>query len=185
MLGMGVRMEEDIKLVSRFKNKDMAAYDEIFSKYYKPVSYYIFKMVYNKEIAEDITQDTFIKVYKALGNVDDNVRLSSWIYRIAHNACIDYIRKNKSTLELLDNAKEICDLNRGPEQQFMNKELHDKIVRVMGKINSRYRSVLILRDYNDLSYKDISIVLKCSESAIKSLIHRARLEFQKVFEAVD
>ncbi|MFZ5351911.1 MAG: RNA polymerase sigma factor [Bacillota bacterium] len=178
-------MDEDSKLVQRFKSKDFTAFDEIFSRFYKPIFYYIYKMTYNTDIAEDITQDTFVKVYKALSNMDDSLKLSAWIYRIAHNACVDYLRKNKVSFELIDNIKEACSEVNEPEQGFINKELQLRIIKVMKRINSRYRSVLVMRDYNNLSYNEIACILKCSESAVKSLIHRARQEFQKVFAEVD
>lgn len=174
-------------LVRRFKAKDLKAFDEIFTIYYKPIYFFIYKMVCNEYTAEDITQDTFVKIYKGLSKAEDDIKLSPWIYRIAHNACIDYIRKHKLTFKLLDNVNyenEIKDIKGGdnPETNYINIELRDKINKVMMKLNSRYKTVLILRDYNDLSYKDIAEILGLSEAAIKSLIHRARLEFQKKFK---
>ncbi len=178
-------MSEEIRLVSRFKNKDMGAFDEIFTRFYKPIYYYVFKMVYSTETAEDIAQDTFIKVYKNLANIDEQIKLSSWIYKIAHNSCIDYLRKNKISFELIDNISYTDKEENEPENKYLNKELYSKIRAAMLKINSKYRAVLILRDYNGLSYKEISVILGCSEAAVKSLIHRARQDFQKIYKGVD
>lgn len=174
-------------LVKRFKNKDLKAFDDIFSRYYKPIYYFICKMVHDKDTAEDITQDCFVKVFKGLSKVDDNIKLSPWIYRIAHNACIDYIRKHKSSFELIDNVdyeEDFQDVGGedNPEANYLNVELRNKIDKTMKKLNSRYKTIIILRDYNDMSYKDIGQILGLSESAVKSLIHRARLEFQKIFK---
>lgn len=179
-----VTVEEDIKLVKRFKDKDQTAFDIIFSKYYKQIYYFLYKMVYSTEVAEDIAQDTFIKVFKNLRGVDEKIKLSSWIYKIAHNTCIDYLRKNKVSFELIDNIKYEDIKENEPENNYMNKELHNRIIKVMLKLSRKYRTVLVLRDYNKLSYREISIILGCSESAVKSLIHRARQEFQKVFQEV-
>jgi RNA polymerase sigma-70 factor (ECF subfamily) len=178
-------MCEDEKLIARFKSRDISAFDEIFSKYYKPIYYYVYKMLYNSEVAEDITQDTLIKVYKNLSSVDETIKFSSWIYKIAHNSCIDYIRKNKINFELIDNVKYLDKEENEPENKYLNKEMHNKIKKVMLKIGSKYRAILILRDYNDLSYKEISVILGCSESAVKSLIYRARQEFQRTYKGVD
>ncbi|MGB7606467.1 MAG: RNA polymerase sigma factor, partial [Lutisporaceae bacterium] len=133
------------------------------------------------------TQDTFVKVFKGLSKVETDIKLSPWIYRIAHNACIDHIRKHKITFELLDNVNyenDIKDIkgDDNPEVNYINIELRDKINKVMMRLNNRYKTVLILRDYNDLSYKNIAEILGLSEAGIKSLIHRARLEFQKIFK---
>jgi RNA polymerase sigma-70 factor (ECF subfamily) len=174
-------------LVKRFKSKDLKAFDEIFSAYYKPIYYFIYKMVHNTDTAEDITQDTFVKVYKGLSKAADDIKLSPWIYRIAHNACIDYLRKHKASLELIDNVnyEEDAQESKGsdnPEVSYLNIELRNKINKTMMKLNNRYKTVLILRDYNDLPYKDIGQILGLTEAAVKSLIHRARLEFQKIFK---
>ncbi|OGO77734.1 MAG: hypothetical protein A2Y23_02210 [Clostridiales bacterium GWB2_37_7] len=165
----------------------MKAFDEIFAKYHKPIYYYIYKMVSSCEAAEDITQDTFVKVYKNLGKVDDSINLSPWIYKIAHNTFIDYTRKNKVRFEPLDNINYESHLldnikADNPETSYINMELRNKINRTMMKLNSRYKSVLILRDYNNLSYKEVGMILELKETAVKSLIHRARLEFQKIFK---
>lgn len=179
-------MEDDSLLVRQFKNKDMKAFDQIFSKYHKSIYYYIYKMAFNAEVAEDITQDTFVKVYKHLNKVDDHVKLSTWIYKIAYNTFIDFTRKNKVTFELIDNVEydnKAFESNQdNPEESYMNKELKNKINRTMQKLNNRYKSVLILREYNNLSYKEVASILELSETAVKSLIHRARLEFQKIFK---
>ncbi len=174
-------------LVKRFKGKDLKAFDEIFTIYYKPIYFFIYKMVYNADTAEDITQDTFVKIYKGLSKVDTDIKLSPWIYRIAHNACIDYIRKHKITFELIDNVNYENDIkevkwDNNPEANYLNTELRDKINKVIMRLNDRYKTVIILRDYNDLPYKDIAEILNLSEAGIKSLIHRARLEFQKLFK---
>lgn len=178
-------MSEDIELVKRFKKRDIHAFDDIFSKYYKPVYYFIYKMIYNKTAADDIAQDTFLKVFKSLKDTNEQVKLSTWIYRIAHNTCIDYMRKNRTSLEMIDNVDYEDTPLHDPETCFLNAETKDRIKNVMHRINSRYRMILILRDYNDLSYREIADVLKLSESCVKSLIYRARQEFQRLYGEVE
>lgn len=177
---------DDSLLVKRFKSKDMEAFDQIFNKYHKSIFYYIYKMAFNTEVAEDITQDTFVKVYKHLSKADDDIKLSTWIYKIAYHTFIDYTRKNKVTFELIDNVEyenpAFTSNQDNPEATYLNVELRNKINKTMQKLNSRYKSVLTLREYNNLSYKEIAAILDLSETAVKSLIHRARLEFQKIFK---
>jgi RNA polymerase sigma-70 factor, ECF subfamily len=180
-------LDHDSLMVKRFKNKDRSAFDEIFEKYYKPIYYFIYKMANNSEAAEDITQDTFVKVYKNLEKVEDNIKLSPWIYKIAYNTFIDYTRKNKISYELIDNVNyedQLLDNNiaDNPEASYINIDLRNKINKTMQKLNSRYKSVLVLREYNNLSYKEVALILDLTETAVKSLIHRARLEFQKIFK---
>ena len=183
-------MEDELLLIRRFKNKDLTAFDILFSRYHKPIYYFIYKMIHNAEAAEDITQDTFVKVYKGLLRVEDNIKLSPWVYKIAYNAFVDYTRKNKICLELLDNMnyEDAGPDNKhesNPEASYLNKELRDKINRTIDRLNTRHKTALILRDYNNLSYKEVALVLELSETAVKSLIHRARLEFQKIFKELE
>lgn len=183
-------MEDEGLLIRKLKNRDLTAFDILFSKYYKPIYYFVYKMIYSAEIAEDITQDTFVKVYKNMARVDENLRLSPWIYKIAYNTFIDYKRKHKISFELLDNihyenTSQDMQNENNPEESILNKELRDKINRAFGKLSARYRTALILRDYNKLSYKEVADVLELSEAAVKSLIHRARLEFQKIFKELE
>lgn len=183
-------MENDSILISRFKGKDLSAFDLLFSKYNRPIYFFIYKMVHNKEAAEDITQDTFVKVFKNLEKVEADIKLSPWIYKIAYNTFIDYTRKNRGNLELIDNLdydNEAQDNGNqsNPESNYLNKELRNKINKTMKMLSNRYKTVLILRDYNSLSYKEVGQVLELSETAVKSLIHRARLEFQKIFKELE
>lgn len=183
-------MEDEALLIKKLKSKDLAAFDILFAKYYKPIYYFIYKMIQNTEIAEDITQDTFVKVYKNLMRLDENLKFSPWIYKIAYNTFVDYKRKYKVNFELLDNvhyenSNQDMQNENNPEESILNKELRDKINRAFGKVNTRYRTALILRDYNKLSYKEVAEVLELSEAAVKSLIHRARLEFQKIFKELE
>ncbi len=183
-------MEDEALLIKKFKSKDLAAFDMIFAKYYKPIYYFVFKMIHNAEVAEDITQDTFVKVYKNLTKVDESLKFSPWIYKIAYNTFVDYKRKHKVSFELLDNihyenTNQDTHHENNPEESMLNKELREKINRAFGKLNTRYRTALILRDYNKLSYKEVADVLELSEAAVKSLIHRARLEFQKIFKELE
>jgi RNA polymerase sigma-70 factor (ECF subfamily) len=179
-------LDQDSLLVKRFKAKDLKAFDEIFALYNKQIYYYIYKLTSCSSTAEDITQDTFVKVYKGLSNTKEDIKLAPWIYRIAYNTFIDYTRRNKIKLEYLDGLdyddSQFKSSSGNPEESYMNTELRSKINKTMNKLNYRYKSILILRDYNNLSYKEIALVMDLTEAAVKSLIHRARLEFQRIFK---
>ena len=182
---MSVLNEGDRELVLRFKDGDISSFDEIYDKYNKAVYFYLLKMTHEESAAEDVLQDAFIKVYKGLREVDQSVHLQAWIYKIAHNACMDYFRRNKRKTELLEALLLEGDSRDMPEDRLLNIELGDKIKKVMSKLNPRHKSVLILKDYNDLSYAEIARIMNITDSAVKSLIYRARQEFQKLYREVD
>ena len=174
-------MIEDAVLIRLYKNGASDVFDVIYGYYYKPVYGYIYRMVKDKALADDLTQETFIKVLGGLKDVDENKGLSSWIFRIAHNTCVDYYRKNRVCIELMDNST-CCDSEAScPEDIYLNKEKYQKIREVLFMINQKYRAVLLLRVSQNLSYREIAAQLKLKESAVKTLIHRGRQQFQKIY----
>lgn len=174
----------EAELVRHFKNGDTDAFDVIYASYYKPIYYYINKMVNDKTLADDLTQETLIKVLGGLKDADEEKNLSPWIFRIAHNTCVDYLRKNRVNFELIDNINCYDTETNSPEYHFLNKEKQNKIKEVLLRISGKYQTALLLRDFNDLSYREIASLLKLNESTVKTLIHRARQQFQKAYAEV-
>ncbi|KUO71420.1 MAG: hypothetical protein APF77_13475 [Clostridia bacterium BRH_c25] len=171
----------ETELVRHFKNGDTDAFDVIYISYYKPVYYYINKLVNDKALADDLTQETLIKVLAGLKDADEEKKLSPWIYRIAHNTCVDYLRKNRVSFELIDNINYYDTEGNSPEYHFLNREKQDKIKEALLRISRKYQRALLLRDYKNLSYREIASLLKLNEATVKTLIHRARQQFQKEY----
>jgi RNA polymerase sigma-70 factor (ECF subfamily) len=156
----------------------------------------VYRIVCNKEEAEDITQEVFVKVYHGLKKFEQQASFSSWVYRIATNSALDSLDKIKrqrkytapppNTL-LKDKDEESDPLHlhpspeAGPEESAMQKELRECISRVLAQLERQHARLLILRDFDDLSYDEIATHLKVSLSAVKMRIHRARLAFQELF----
>ncbi|HYE83002.1 MAG TPA: sigma-70 family RNA polymerase sigma factor [Clostridia bacterium] len=175
---------QEAELIRHFKNGDTDAFDVIYADYYKPVYYYINRLVNDKSLADDLTQETLIKVLGGLKDADEEKNLSPWIYRIAHNTCVDYLRKNRVTLELIDDII-CCDSEaNSPEYHSLNREKQKKINEALRKISEKYRRALLLRDFSDLPYKEIASLLKLNECTVKTLVRRARQQFQKVYAEI-
>lgn len=153
----------------------------IYEGYYKSIYSYINKTVNNNTLAEDLTQETFIKVFGGLKDFDEDKKLAPWIYRIAYNTCIDYYRQNKTTFELIDNIICYDKEDNSPENIILNKEKQNVIKGILLKMNQKYRTAIILRDFNNLTYKEVATTLKLNEAAAKTLIHRGRKQFQRAY----
>jgi RNA polymerase sigma-70 factor (ECF subfamily) len=159
-------------------------FNEIFTDYYRPLYNYVGKLVKDSSLVDDLTQETFIKVMVALRNFDEDKNLLPWIFRIAHNTCMDYYRRNRVNYELVEDI-ECCDLNvSSPEHILLNKEKRHEIKEALLKIGYKYRRVLMLRAYRDLSYREIAAQLRLNESTVKTLMRRGRQQFQKVYTEV-
>ncbi len=177
-------MIEDAVLVKLFKAGIPDAFNEIFSQYYKAIYDYINRIIKDATLADDLTQETLIKVLGGLMEVDEKRSLSPWIFRIAHNTCMDFFRKNRVSYELMEDIGYSDLEGSSPEHILLNREKQLKVREALSMIGQKYRIVLLLRAWQDLSYKEIAAQLKMNESTVKTMIHRGRQQFQKVYTEV-
>ena len=177
--------EELVKLT--LSNQDYFLF--IMKRYKDKLLRYILRISNIKfEDAEDLLQEVFIKVYQNLNDFDQKLKFSSWIYRITHNIVIDNFRRIKVRPEIanldedindrvLENIKSDFDISR----EIDIKYLRDTIEKILGKIDRKYREVLVLRFFEDKSYEEISDILKKPLGTISTLINRAKKQFKREF----
>ncbi len=141
----------------------------------------------NREDAEDILQEVFIKTYQNLNDFDLSLKFSSWIYRICHNRVISNYRKTKNNPKIismdsdnifLKNLATDLDLN----EEINRRDIKNKFNRVLAKLDKKYREVLILRLLEEKDYKEISDILKKPMGTVATLISRAKKQFKKEYE---
>ena len=175
-------MIEELESIRSGKYRNFDAFEIIYANYFKPIYFYINKTVNNdRTLAEDLTQETFIKVLGGLKDFNNEKKLAPWIFRIAHNTCMDYYRLRRMNLELIDNVICYDKESNSPEYSILNKEKQNVLNEVLFKMSQRYRRAILLRDYNNLTYKEIATALKLNEMAVKNMIHRARKQFKKAY----
>jgi len=165
--------------------KDLNAYRYIIDRYEKRLLRYIQRILFvSKEDAEDILQEVFIKAYKNINGYDSKYSFSSWIYRIAHNEAVSFLRKKNKTIEGnqdFDIFDKITS-EENVEDDFL-KDLKRKEVRqLLTKLKPKYREVLVLRYFEDMEYNEISDVLHTSVGNVSSLINRGKKEFKMLVE---
>jgi RNA polymerase sigma-70 factor (ECF subfamily) len=157
---------------------------KIYDQYYGPVRKFILAYVRDEWVADDLIQETFVRIQKNLNGVRDHSKISSWIFRIAHNLCHDHFRQYKrSTLNQGNIQKEIVTLREAVvqkelEQQQMGECVQDK----MDLLPPDYRTVLILSDIMAFNQKEIAEILDISVSNVKVRIHRARKKMRAILE---
>lgn len=162
-------------------------------KRYEPVLLrYIHRMTQiNREEAEDLLQDIFIKVYRNLNGFDINLKFSTWVYRIAHNEIISQYRKTRRdrlTFELDDERDETSSLvnflsgTLNLEAEYLNREKSTEVTRALSELAPKYREILVLRYFEELSYEEISDILQKPPGSVATLLNRAREKFKKIAE---
>ena len=193
-----VAIVTDEELVTRCKTelpRDTRSYEQLVQRHANRVYTIVYRVVNNKEEAEDITQEVFVKVFNGLKKFDQKSAFSTWLYRIATNSALDAFdrlkkhNKNTSTVSnhVADGEDAVDALTLqpsrapGPEENVVQSELRECIHRVLKSLELDHRHVLLLRDFEDLSYDEIADVLQAKLSAVKMRIHRARLAFQEIF----
>jgi len=177
------RKVEDKKLIQRALNGDQQAYTALLKKYRNLVYNVMHKMVRNPQEAEDLTQEAFVKAFRALQNFNDEFAFSTWLMKIATNNCIDLLRKNKLRTMSIDEPVhykdekvrfQLPDRGPTPEKQVLKGERAAIINRAIEGLPARYRTVIVLRHRQEKSYEEISEELNLPLGTVKARIFRAR-----------
>lgn len=175
---------EILKLVKLAQCGDSTAFAKLIENHERLVYNVVYRMLTNHEDAKDISQEVFLKAYKYLDKFDGKASFSTWLYRIAVNTSIDEIRKRKGHETIsLDKEKasddgilkkEYADSSAGVEEQVMAKESISNIKKAMENLSSEHRVIITLRDFQGLSYTEISEITQTSLGTVKSRLARAR-----------
>ncbi len=181
-------MQEET-IIQLLRNGDEKSFKLIFEQNHKKVINICYRFVGNREVAEDLTQEVFLEVFRSIKHFRKDSKLSTWIYRIATTRSIDYIRSQKSKkrfafLTSISDDKEVREKlpdtdSPNPEKNVTNEETKQILYQAINKLPENQRIAFILSKYDELSYKEIAEILKTSLPAVESLIHRAKKNLGK------
>lgn len=178
---------DDKVLIDRFLEGDESAFNLLFEKYKRKIYLIAYRLLGNHEDANDITQETLIKIYKELINFRNESSLYTWIYRITINLSLNLLKKKK--LRSFFDFEEVDewlfkDDRQSPELSFRENELSNKIQEALKKLPEKQRTVFTLRYYDELSYEEISEILGTSVGALKANYFHAVNKLQKELKNV-
>ncbi|HKS06307.1 MAG TPA: sigma-70 family RNA polymerase sigma factor [Gemmatimonadaceae bacterium] len=170
-----------------------AAYRELLRRYERPVFSLVFRMVRDRAIAEDLAQDTFVKVLNHIDRYRPEFKFSSWLFKIANNVAIDHLRKRQldtismdgsphasSAAEIEATSFDLADKSESALQELEAKELGSAIERAIATLRPEYRSCILLRHVEGRSYEEISAMLDLPLGTVKTFIHRARHQLREL-----
>ena len=171
----------DVELVQSAVAGGEASFEELVRRYQRPIAAYVYRMVGDYDAALDLTQEVFIKVYNSLNRYRSEFKFSTWIYKIAHNAAIDHLRRHAVREQTLSGSvdgerREVTIESRRltPEQESERKERRTEIESVVQLLQSSYRELIVLRHSHDLSYDEIAEVTGLPLGTVKNRLFRAR-----------
>ena len=179
---------EDRKLVRRAQGGDLPAYDELVSRYQERIYATIYHMTANHEDANDLAQESFIKAYQALRSFKGDSSFFTWVYRIAVNKTINFLKQRKArahmSLNDLDFSAEhdpdlvalICE--KTPRREIHLSELQEKLNAAMQKLSEVHRLVVTLHDVQGLSHEEIGKIMDCNTGTVRSRLFYARQQLQ-------
>ncbi len=168
------------EFVLKIKKGDKHAFEKLCNDYQQKIYSLAFGLCGNREDALDITQEVFVKIYRGISNFNGDSSLSTWIYRIAKNASYDFLRKSKRNMEEEIPENFHSDEVLTPEEAVLNSEKIEFIRHCIEQIPVKYKTPLLLREYQNLQYSEIAEILDISEGTVKSRIFRAREYLLKI-----
>lgn len=175
---------DDAAIMLALRDGNMAGFDFLIQKYRKPIIHFMYRMVHNQAIAEELAQEVFLRVYRSRETYRAEARFSTWLYRIATNLGVNYARDTRhertASMVYLDETDgetgmtpDVGDTTPGAEANLLRQERLNAIRQHVFALPERQRMAVLMHKYEGMDYKQIGDVLKLSESATKSLLFRA------------
>lgn len=182
----------DQLLVRRAREGDQDAFAELVHLYQRPIYSLAFRMTGNPEDAEELTQTAFLNAWRGLARFQEDASFFTWLYRLATNACIDFLRHEKrrylvlQTVSLDDEERQAAallpDYRNAPEERALQHDLHEALTTAMQSLSHEHREILLQREIDGLSYQEIAELLNLELGTVKSRIARARLALRRILE---
>ena len=184
--------KSDEQLVGLFIEGNDRAFNELMGRYDRRIVNYVYRIIGDRDRAEDLLQDTFIRVYRNIDRFDQNRKFSTWLYTIATNLAknelrnagrspllyfqnLFYRREDQQMFEAVDQADK-------PDDQLYKRQLKDLVAKAVEKLPDRHRLVFTLRETEGKSYEEIAEILNCNIGTVKSRLNRARARFAQIIE---
>lgn len=189
------KAQQDYKLVQQAIKGDQQAYAALMDRYRDSIYFLLLKMVNNKDDADDLTIEAFGKAFKNLKQYTPNFAFSTWLFKIASNNCIDFIRRKKKRTLSIDRRQESEDGMEttihlksdmlDPEEKFVKKQKIKLLHEIVKKLKPRYRELVELRYFQELSYEEIAQKLDIPLGTVKAQLFRAREFLQGILKNVE
>ena len=166
------REVEDRDLIAQARRDNVEAYNLLVSRWEKRIFNYLLRLVKNREDAQDLAQDVFVKAHQNLRKLEDPSRFAPWLYRIAHNEAYSLLRKNRPETEL-DAALHEPWIEPGPTRRMLPIEVSLAVERALKRLSNEQREAVVLKVYQGFKFEEMADILGCPVSTVKSRLYTA------------
>ena len=174
-------LDYDAELMLRVKEGDGASFGVLLDKHRSSVVHFLYRMVQNHAVAEELAQDVFLRVYRSRSTYEPTAKFTTWLFRIATHLALNALRdgKHEKLQERLDDdssdmpVRQVSDRRPSVEQSLVYRARLDEVRRAIKTLPEKQRAAVLMHKYEEMEYSQIATVLNCSESAVKSLLFRA------------
>ena len=174
-------LEYDAELMLRVKEGDCASFDLLLEKYRLPVIHFLYRMVQNHGISEELAQEVFLRVYRSRATYEPTAKFTTWLFRIATHLALNWLRdgRHEKGQERLDDdvglaaSRDVADRTPSVEHSLVRQARLEEVRRAVQMLPEKQRAAVLMHKYEEMEYSQIAVVLSCSESAVKSLLFRA------------
>jgi RNA polymerase sigma-70 factor (ECF subfamily) len=182
MAGAVAALDYDAELMLRVKDGDGASFGVLLEKHRSSVVHFLYRMVQNPAVAEELAQEVFLRVYRSRATYEPTAKFTTWLFRIATHLALNSLRDNKNERlqDRLDEdassdlpIRQVSDGRPSIEQRMVYQAKLDEVRRAIGALPEKQRAAVLMHKYEEMEYAQIAKVLNCSESAVKSLLFRA------------
>jgi RNA polymerase sigma-70 factor (ECF subfamily) len=180
-MGASAALDYDAQLMLRVKDGDGASFTELLEKHRSPVVHFLYRMVQDHAVSEELAQEVFLRVYRSRSTYEPTAKFTTWLFRIATHLALNWLRdgKNERGQERLDDVsgdgpvREVADRRVTVEQRMLYEVRLDEVRRAIAALPEKQRAAVLMHKYEEMEYSQIARALDCSESAVKSLLFRA------------
>jgi RNA polymerase sigma-70 factor, ECF subfamily len=181
MEGAAAALDYDAELMLRVKDGDGASFGVLLDKHRASVVHFLYRMVQNYAVAEELGQEVFLRVYRSRSSYEPTAKFTTWLFRIATHLALNALRDGKydRLKDRLDDdstaapVRQISDRRPNVEQSMVYETRLEEVRRAIGALPDKQRAAVLMHKYEEMEYSQIARVLSCSESAVKSLLFRA------------
>lgn len=180
-MGATTALDADAQLMLRVRDGDGASYAALLEKHRSPVVHFLYRMVLDYAISEELAQEVFLRVYRSRASYEPTAKFTTWLFRIATHLALNWLRdgRNERGQERIDDDSEggpnlqVSDRRPSIEQSLVNEAKMLEIRRAIALLPDKQRAAVLMHKYQEMEYSQIAGALGCSESAVKSLLFRA------------